>query len=238
MRIDSRQAEDCRPIQFETGVNRYAAGSCIIEMGHTRVHCTASLTDELPRWRRDSGKGWITAEYRMLPHATHDRGRREGSSLKGRTAEIQRLIGRSLRASIDFDGLGPWSLTIDCDVLQADGGTRTASINGGYVAMVMALQGLVDAGKLPKLPLIHQVGAVSLGIVDGKALVDLCYEEDFAAEVDLNLVMTGDGRLIEVQGTAEEAPYSIDELHEMLSLGKQAIQKITALQNNVLGLNR
>lgn len=238
MRIDSRQIEDCRPIHFETAVNRYAAGSCIIEMGHTRVHCTASLTDELPRWRRDSGKGWITAEYRMLPHATHDRGRREGSSLKGRTAEIQRLIGRSLRASIDFDALGPWSLTIDCDVLQADGGTRTASINGGYVAMVMALQGLVETGKLPKLPLLHSVGAVSLGIVNGQALVDLCYEEDFAAEVDLNLVMTGDGRLIEVQGTAEEAPYSIEQLHEMLSLGKEAIQEITTLQNNILGLHQ
>ena len=237
MRIDGRAPEDNRPLHLEVGINRYAPGSCIFEMGNTRVHCTASLTDDLPRWRKSSGKGWVTAEYRMLPHATHDRGRREGSSIKGRTAEIQRLIGRSLRAAIDFDALGPWSLTIDCDVLQADGGTRTASINGGYVAMVMALQTVVDAGKLPRLPLLHNVGAVSLGIVKGEALVDLCYEEDFAAEVDLNLVMTRDGRLIEVQGTAEEEPYTVEQLNEMLRLGKQSIDEITALQNKVLGLS-
>ena len=235
MRIDGRTPNANRPLSIQLDVNRYAPGSCIIEVGNTRIHCTASLTDDLPRWRKSSGKGWVTAEYRMLPHATHARSRREGSSLKGRTAEIQRLIGRSLRAVIDFDALGPWSLTIDCDVLQADGGTRTASINGGYVAMVLALQTLVDAGKLPHLPLLHSVGAVSLGIVDGKALVDLCYEEDFAAEVDLNLVMTGDGRLIEVQGTAEEAPYTIEQLNEMLRLGGAAIQEITALQQKVLG---
>jgi len=235
MRFDGRQKTDNRPLNFELGVNRYAPGSCIFDMGHTRVHCTASLTDDLPRWRKASGKGWVTAEYRMLPHATQDRNRREGSAIKGRTAEIQRLIGRSLRAAVDFDALGPWSLSIDCDVLQADGGTRTASINGGYVAMVMALQTLVDAGKLPRLPLLHSVGAVSLGIVKGEALVDLCYEEDFAAEVDLNLVMTGDGRLIEVQGTAEEEPYTFDQLNEMLRLGKTAIDEITALQKQVLG---
>ena len=234
MRIDGRPSSDNRPTRFLCDVNRYAAGSCIIEMGHTRVHCTASLTDDLPRWRRDSGLGWVTAEYRMLPHATHDRSRREGSSLKGRTAEIQRLIGRSLRAAVDFEALGPWSLTIDCDVLQADGGTRTASINGGYVAMARALKTLVDSGKLPKLPLIHSVAAVSLGIVKGEALVDLCYEEDFAAEVDLNLVMTGDGRLIEVQGTAEEAPYTIDQLNEMLRLGHASIQEITTLQHTAI----
>jgi ribonuclease PH len=236
MRIDGRSDKDNRPLNLELGINRYAPGSCIFEMGHTRVHCTASLTDDLPRWRKASGKGWVTAEYRMLPHATHDRNRREGGSLKGRTAEIQRLIGRSLRAAVDFEALGPWSLTIDCDVLQADGGTRTASINGGYVAMVLALQTLVDAGKLENLPLLHSVGAVSLGIVEGKALVDLCYEEDFAAEVDLNLVMTGDGRLIEVQGTAEEEPYTVEQLSEMLRLGKESIDEITALQNKVLGL--
>jgi ribonuclease PH len=234
MRIDGRSSNANRPTTFELGVNRYAPGSCIIQMGHTRVHCTASLTDELPRWRRSSGKGWVTAEYRMLPHATHDRGRREGSSLKGRTAEIQRLIGRSLRAAVDFDALGPWSLTIDCDVLQADGGTRCASINGGYVAMASALQSLVNQGKLPKLPLLHSIGAVSLGIVKGQALVDLCYEEDFAAEVDLNLVMTGDGRLIEVQGTAEEAPYTFAQLNDMLSLGAESIAELTELQNQAL----
>jgi len=234
MRIDGRSDHANRPTSFALGVNRYAAGSCIVEMGHTRVHCTASLTDELPRWRRSSGKGWVTAEYRMLPHATHDRGRREGSSLKGRTAEIQRLIGRSLRAAVDFDALGPWSLTIDCDVLQADGGTRCASINGGYVAMASALQSLVNQGKLPRLPLLHSIGAVSLGIVKGEALVDLCYEEDFAAEVDLNLVMTGDGRLIEVQGTAEEAPYTLDQLNTMLSLGAQSISEITVLQKKAI----
>ena len=154
--------------------------------------------------------------------------------LKGRTAEIQRLIGRSLRAAVDFDALGPWSLTIDCDVLQADGGTRCASINGGYVAMASALQSLVNQGKLPRLPLLHSIGAVSLGIVKGEALVDLCYEEDFAAEVDLNLVMTGDGRLIEVQGTAEEAPYTLDQLNTMLSLGAQSISEITVLQKKAI----
>jgi ribonuclease PH len=171
----------------------------------------------------------------MLPHSTHTRGRREGDALKGRTSEIQRLIGRSLRAAVDMKALGGWQITIDCDVLQADGGTRTASINGGYIAMVLAMKHMVNEGHLDKLPLINSIAAVSVGIVDGKPMSDLCYEEDFAAAVDLNLVMTGDGRLVEVQGTAEEEPFSISELNDLIKIGLPAIEMVSTLQTEVLG---
>ena len=222
-----------RVMACETGVNRYAWGSCIFEMGNTRVHCTAAVTGDLPRWRKESGEGWVTAEYRMLPHSTHTRSRREGGSLKGRTSEIQRLIGRSLRAAVDMKRLGPWQITIDCDVLQADGGTRTASINGGYIAMVLAMKRMVAEGCIEALPLINSIAAVSVGIVDGEVMSDLCYEEDFAAAVDLNLVMTGDGRLVEVQGTAEEEPFSIDELGALIRVGQPAIEQVTAMQKEM-----
>jgi len=235
MRFDDRPHNQPRALQCQSGVNRYAWGSCIFEMGHTKVHCTAAVTDKLPRWRKESGEGWVTAEYRMLPHSTHTRGRREGDALKGRTSEIQRLIGRSLRAAVDMKELGAWQITIDCDVLQADGGTRTASINGGYIAMVLAMKRMVAEGHIAALPLINSIAAVSVGIVNGEAISDLCYEEDFAAAVDLNLVMTGDGRLVEVQGTAEEEPFSISELNDLITVGLPAIDMVTDLQKEVLG---
>ena len=235
MRFNDRPNDQPRLLSCKPSINRYAWGSCIFEMGHTKVHCTAAVTDKLPRWRKESGEGWVTAEYRMLPHSTHTRGRREGDALKGRTSEIQRLIGRSLRAAVDMKALGGWQITIDCDVLQADGGTRTASINGGYIAMVLAMKHMVSEGHLDKLPLINSIAAVSVGIVDGKPMSDLCYEEDFAAAVDLNLVMTGDGRLVEVQGTAEEEPFSISELNELIKIGLPAIEMVSTLQTEVLG---
>jgi len=234
MRKDGRQLHEPRNLACETQINRYAEGSCIFEMGHTRVHCTASVSEDLPRWRKESGSGWVTAEYRMLPRATDTRSRREGDKLKGRTAEIQRLIGRALRASVDLEALGPRLVTIDCDVLQADGGTRTASVNGGFVAMCLAFQGLVAAGKLSQLPVRHHVAAMSVGIVDGQAMADLAYEEDFAAEVDLNLVMTKSGAWVEIQGTAEGEPFSPEQLEAMLSAGSASLPAVIAAQENAL----
>lgn len=233
MRPDGRKPKQLRPLRFQMNTSLHAEGSCIVELGHTRVFCTASVEHKLPRWRRDSGLGWVTAEYRMLPRATDSRNRREGDRIKGRTAEIQRLIGRSLRAAVDFECLGEHVITIDCDVLQADGGTRTASINGGYIAMVLAMKRMVAEGCIEALPLINSIAAVSVGIVDGEVMSDLCYEEDFAAAVDLNLVMTGDGRLVEVQGTAEEEPFSIDELGALIRVGQPAIEQVTAMQKEM-----
>ena len=238
MRGDGRKPDEIRPFTLECNVNLYAEGSCIVSMGATRVHCTATLSDTLPRWRRDSGKGWVTAEYRMLPRATHTRSNREGERLKGRTSEIQRLIGRSLRAAIDLQELGPYQITIDCDVLQADGGTRTASINGGFVAMAMAIQRGLDSGMLKRSPLICGVAGMSMGVVDGSALLDLCYEEDSGAEVDLNVVLTNKGELIEVQGTAEGAPFSTDQLGDLLELSKKGAKEVFTAQAAALPLLR
>jgi ribonuclease PH len=212
-------------------------GSVLIEAGRTRVICTASVEDRVPPFLRNSGKGWVTAEYGMLPRATTTRSTREAAAGKvgGRTHEIQRLIGRSLRAVTRLNELGERTIWIDCDVIQADGGTRTASITGSYVALVLALKTLVQRGALPRLPVTDHVAAISVGIVDGVPLLDLAYEEDSRADVDMNIVKTSDGRYIEVQGTAETTPFSRDRLGELLDLADDGIARLVALQKQVLG---
>lgn len=231
-----RLPEGLRPISITAGVNAYAEGSCIIEMGQTRVHCTASVNTKVPRWMADSGEGWVTAEYRMLPRATHSRSRREGDRLGGRTSEIQRLIGRSLRAAVDLKALGPLQIEIDCDVLQADGGTRTASINGGMVALALALNTLQADGRLGVNPLRHTIVAVSLGLLGDRAYLDLDYLEDVAADVDMNVVMTTGGRLVEVQGTAEGEPFPRAGLDALLDLAAAGTTSIAAAVRAVPGL--
>lgn len=236
MRSDRRGLADLRPVACSVGVNCHAEGSCVFEMGLTRVHCTASVTDDLPRWRRDSGSGWLTAEYRMLPRATHTRSVREGrSDLKGRTAEIQRLVARSLRSAVDLQALGFRQIIVDCDVLQADGGTRTASINGGFVATVLALQSLVAAGQLKRLPLRHGITAVSVGLVDDAPMLDLAYDEDARAQVDFNVVATSDGRLVEVQGTAEGLPFARADLDRLVDLALGGLKGVVDAQRGAVG---
>ncbi len=234
MRADGRSPAQLRPVSFELNTALHAEGSCIVSFGDTRVWCTASVDENLPRWRKDSGEGWVTGEYRMLPRATDTRTRREGDKIKGRTAEIQRLIGRSLRAAVDFEALGPRVITIDCDVLAADGGTRTAAITGGFVAMALAIRGLMKQGVIKKNPFIHTVAAVSVGIVRGEPLLDLPYVEDVAADTDMNVVMTGAGSFIEVQGTAEAAPYSRAELNSLLDLAETGCARLVELQHQAL----
>lgn len=234
MRADGRSPAQLRPVSFELNTALHAEGSCIVSFGDTRVWCTASVDENLPRWRKDSGEGWVTGEYRMLPRATDTRTRREGDKIKGRTAEIQRLIGRSLRAAVDFEALGPRVITIDCDVLAADGGTRTAAITGGFVAMALAIRGLMKQGVIKKNPFIHTVAAVSVGIVRGEPLLDLPYVEDVAADTDMNVVMTGTGSFIEVQGTAEAAPYSRAELNSLLDLAETGCAQLVELQHQAL----
>lgn len=229
-----RRVDQFRPVQIIPDVNRYAEGSVIIEFGHTRVLCTASVDERVPPFQKEKEEGWVTAEYNMLPRSTHTRTERERKKLGGRTMEIQRLIGRSLRAVVDLKKLAGFSLTVDCDVLQADGGTRTASITGAYVALAIALKRLVREGKLTSNPLTSPVAAISLGLLNNEVLLDLDYEEDFACEVDLNLVMSGDGKIVEVQGTAEEHPFSREELDKMLVIGEKAIKELCSLQQAVL----
>lgn len=221
IRGDGRENNELRKCTIKRGINRYAEGSCVIAMGQTKIHCTASVEERVPRWMMDSGNGWITAEYGMLPRATKERTQREAQSGKvgGRTMEIQRLIGRSLRAATDLSLLGQRTITIDCDVLQADGGTRTASITGAFIALCEALHGLQQANRLKRWPLSEQLAAISLGIVSGEVMLDLCYEEDSRAGTDMNLVMTSGGRAIEVQASAEGAPYTFAELQAMIALG-------------------
>jgi ribonuclease PH len=214
----------------------YAEGSCLISTGNTRVLCSASVEDGLPPWREASGKGWVTGEYGMLPRATHTRGSRERKGPKGRTQEIQRLIGRSLRSVTDLSALGPRTVILDCDVLQADGGTRTASITGAAVALSLACQRLVLDGEIRRNPVKELVAAVSVGIVDGVPLLDLNYSEDYRAQVDMNLVVTEGGRLVEVQGTAEGDPFSREELSELLDLGMDGIRSLVQAQKSVLGI--
>lgn len=214
----------------------YAEGSCLIATGNTRVLCTASVEDDLPPWRKASGLGWVTAEYSMLPRATHTRSRRERNGPKGRTQEIQRLIGRALRSVTDMSALGARSVTLDCDVLQADGGTRTASITGACIALHRALQGLVDAGEIDKHPMTDLVAAVSVGIVDGVPRLDLDYDLDSNAQVDMNVVATGAGTLVEVQGTAEGEPFSRAELDQLMDLAMAGIDRMLAEQRRILGL--
>jgi len=222
-----------RPVSFETGIQKFADGSVIVSFGDTRVICAASIEDKVPGWLQGRGQGWMTAEYAMLPRATHDRTDRDGNRKgpNGRSQEIQRLIGRALRGVADLKALGEKTLTVDCDVLQADGGTRTASITGAYVAIMLALK-----KKGLKLTALREpVAAVSVGIVGGEVCVDLNYAEDSKADVDLNLVMTQSDRIIEVQGTAEGVPFSVDQLSQMISAGRQAIAELVQAQLKVLG---
>ena len=221
IRGDGRENNELRKCTIKRGINRYAEGSCLIAMGQTKIHCTASIEERVPRWMMDSGNGWITGEYGMLPRATKERTQREAQSGKvgGRTMEIQRLIGRSLRAAVELNLLGQRTITVDCDVLQADGGTRTASITGAFVALAEALHGLMEAKKIKRWPMSEQLAAVSLGVVSGEILLDLAYEEDCRAGTDMNLIMTSGGRAIEVQASAEGAPFTFAELQKMIELG-------------------
>lgn len=211
-----------------------AEGSVLIEVGDTRVICTATVQASVPPFLRGSGKGWVTAEYAMLPRSSPERIERERRGPGGRTHEIQRLVGRSLRAVVDLEAFGERSIVVDCDVIQADGGTRTASITGGYVALVLALARLRGDGAFPTLPVTGSVAAVSVGIVDGRALLDLCYEEDVRAAVDMNIVQTGGGRYVEVQGTAEGKPFTGGELHRLLAVAAEGIRSLLAMQREVL----
>ncbi len=224
-----------RETSFELGTAPFAEGSCLITMGRTRVLCTATVATGVPRFREKIG-GWVTAEYAMLPRATVERTHRERRGARGRTQEIQRLIGRSLRAAVDLEGLGEHTVTVDCDVLIADGGTRTASITGGCVAISQAFAGLVEAGELPASPLRQLVSAVSVGIVDGRLLLDLEYVEDVGADVDFNVVGLESGEIVEVQGTAEGAPFSRDDLIGLVDLADLGIREILRLQRTALGL--
>jgi len=233
-RPDGRRADQLRPIEIVRGVSKFAAGSALIKLGETHVLCTASIEDGVPKWREESGLGWLTAEYDMLPASTSQRRPRNRGRIDGRTQEIQRLIGRVLRAVVDFAAMGPYSIWIDCDVLQADGGTRTAAITGAFVALSQAArlgrrQKLWD-GEIVREP----VAAVSAGILDGRALLDLNYEEDSQAEVDFNVAMTASGRFVEVQGTAEAASFGRTELDKILTLAGRGIRKLIALQRQAL----
>ncbi|MDX1517816.1 MAG: ribonuclease PH [Woeseiaceae bacterium] len=236
MRPSGRAAGDIRTVSFTPDFTRHAEGSVLAEFGDTRVLCTASVEERVPPWMRGKGSGWVTGEYGMLPRATHTRSAREAARGKqsGRTMEISRLIGRSLRAVTDLDALGERTITLDCDVLQADGGTRTASISGAYVALALALGRLRQNGKLKKNPLHGQVAAVSVGIYRGAPVLDLDYDEDSEAETDMNIVMNEAGRFIEVQGTAEGHAFTDDEFTAMLSLARAGIDHIVAKQNEVL----
>ncbi len=238
MRSSSRLPDQLRSVSFEVGFARHAEGSCLTKFGDTHVLCTASIEEKVPPFLRNKGKGWVTAEYGMLPRSTHFRMDREAARGKqnGRTQEIQRLIGRALRSVVDLKALGERQVIIDCDVLQADGGTRTAAISGAYIALYRALQKLVQEGKLATLPLSHQVAAVSCGIVEGVCVLDLDYEEDSTAQADANFVMTDSGTIIEVQTTAEEKPFEETAFFEMIKLARQGIVEITALQKKALGV--
>lgn len=235
-RIDGRANDQLRPIIITPNYLDFAEGSCLITCGNTRVLCAASVEEKAPPHVAE-GSGWVTAEYSMLPRANRERSRRDIAKLKlsPRSAEIQRLVGRSLRACVDMDALGPRTVTIDCDVLQGDGGTRTASVTGGYVALALALQRLVNDGVLPKLPLKTSVAAISAGIVGEQALLDLCYEEDSSAQVDFNCVMTGEGELVEVQGTGEGLAFTMEEQQTLLKLCAKGLAEIRRLQRAALG---
>ena len=233
IRIDGRTPEMARPITIETNFVRTAAGSCLIATGNTRVICTASVEEGVPPFLRGKNQGWVTAEYAMLPASTGQRKKRDGIKKDGRSVEIQRLIGRSLRQAIDLTKLGERTITLDCDVLEADGGTRTASITGAMVALTLAIDKLVSEGKLLQSPIIHQVAAVSVGVVDNVPCCDLCYVEDSSAQVDMNLVMNEAGEFIEIQGTGEGRSFSRAELNALLSLGKTGLRTLMDKQKAV-----
>jgi ribonuclease PH len=233
-RIDGRADNELRPVRFVTDFIVYPEGSVLIEMGGTRVLCNVSIEEKVPAWREESGKGWLTAEYAMLPRATHTRTPRSAGAQGARSQEVRRLIGRALRAAVDLDRLGRRTLTVDCDVLQADGGTRTAAITGGYLAVALALSRMIEAGNLPPQVLLTPVAAVSVGMVTGRALLDLCYAEDASADSDLNVVMTTDGHFVEVQGTAEGNPFDRSSLDQMLDLADSGIKQLLQCQREVL----
>lgn len=233
-RPDGRRPDELRPIRFILDYVDYPEGSVLVEWGRTRVLCNISLQEGGPRWLAGSGQGWLTAEYALLPRSTHTRTPRENSITGGRTQEIRRFIGRSLRAGVDLSRLGERTLILDCDVLQADGGTRTAAVTGGYVALALAARRLAEREIAPPDFIRTPIAAVSVGMVQGQILLDLCYEEDSQAEVDLNVVMTGDGRFVEVQGTAEKRPFSPGVLVEMLDLARKGIADLIAAQEEAL----
>lgn len=234
IRTGGRTWDEIRRLRITPGYVDYPEGSVLIEMGSTRVLCNATVEPTVPPWRLGSGAGWVTAEYALLPRSTHRRTRRETRGLKGRTQEIQRFIGRSLRAAVDLEKLGERTITLDCDVLQADGGTRTAAITGGYVALALAIQGLQEAGQVPPTVLLTEVAAISLGLVEGQLLLDLDYAEDSAATADFNIVMTGDGHLVEVQGAAEGAAFSRRTMDAVLDLAEVGIGQLLGHQRHVL----
>ena len=236
-RGDGRAPDASRPVKVTRNYLRYAQGSCMFELGDTKVLCAASITEGVAGWRRGSGKGWVTAEYALLPASTHTRSRREtgGGGLKGRTHEIQRLIGRSLRTVVDMSGMGgEVTMSVDCDVIQADGGTRTAAITGAYLAVHDAFATWRDAGRIPELPLIDFVAATSVGMVDGVCMLDLDYAEDSIAEIDMNVVMDGRGRFIEVQGTGERTPFDRDRLNELLDLAAAGVDRLVDFQRRIV----
>jgi len=235
MRNDNRNPDYLRDVKIEIDANKYAEGSAIINMGDTKVLCTATIEDSVPPFLRDTGTGWVTAEYSMLPRSTHERMRRDSvrGKIGGRTHEIQRLIGRVLRSVVDFKLLGEKSIVIDCDVLQADGGTRTASITGAFVALKLAINKLIKEGQIENDPLLDYVAAVSVGVVKGELLLDLNYEEDSIADVDMNIAMTGSGKFVELQGTAEENPFDKDELQGLLALAEKGIGELITVQSEI-----
>ncbi|MCA1021776.1 MULTISPECIES: ribonuclease PH [Halobacillus] len=238
MRNDQREVNELRTVTIETDYVKHPEGSVLISFGDTKVICNASIEDRVPPFLRGQGKGWITAEYAMLPRATESRNIRESSKGKvsGRTMEIQRLIGRSLRAVVDLDKIGERTIWVDCDVIQADGGTRTASITGAFVAVVLALGKLVNKKSIKELPITDYLTAISVGVLpDGKEILDLCYEEDSRAEVDMNVIMTGKGEFVELQGTGEEATFSMQQLQKMLSLADEGVQELIKLQEEAIG---
>lgn len=236
-RSEDRAVDDLRTVTIERDVNAFAEGSALIKIGNTHVLCTASVDERVPKWMLGKGKGWVTAEYSMLPRSTSERTDREAVRGKqgGRTVEIQRLIGRSLRAVVDMEALGERQIVLDCDVLQADGGTRCASITGAFVALAIACDGLVRQKKIRKNPLLASVAAVSVGVVNGAPLLDLDYKEDSRADVDANIVMTSAGAFVELQSTAEHNPFTPDTLQKMIGLGQKGISELIAIQNGVLG---
>lgn len=236
LREDGRKSSEEREIKITKDINIYAEGSVLIEVGNTKVICMASVSEKVPMFIRGTGKGWITAEYSMLPRSTNERNTREASKgkLGGRTVEIQRLIGRSLRAAIDLEKLGEKLITIDCDVIQADGGTRTASITGGYIALALAIKKLISEGILTENPIISNVAAISVGKINSTLMVDLKYSEDSAAEVDMNVIMNKKGEFIEIQGTGEESTFTRMELNQFLDLAEESIKRIIKLQDKII----
>lgn len=237
MRADGREYDQIRPVTITTDYIKHAEGSVLIEVGDTKVICTATVEEKVPPFLRNQGRGWVTAEYSMLPRATESRNIRESSrgKVSGRTQEIQRLIGRALRSVVNLGALGERTIWLDCDVIQADGGTRTASITGAYVAMVLAMGKLIENRQITKMPVTDYLAATSVGILNEKAHLDLCYAEDSTAKVDMNIVMTGGGKFVEVQGTGEEAPFSMEELQQMLAFGKKGVEELILAQKQAIG---